>query len=320
MEKDRMIKPLSPSVPIRVTKGSRMKAIATIPVALLVLLLLFCPVLGWAGSEPPVQIRAIPKDLMPPPMTETVPGPGRRVKRITREYQGTDVYHTLYLPTDWQPGKRLPVIVEYAGNGPYHNEHGDQCSGRVEDCCLGYGMSAGRGFIWVCLPYISKDRQRNQRQWWGDVEATVAYCKTVIPRICRTYGGDTSALFLAGFSRGAIACNFIGLHDDEIAALWRGFICHSHYDGVRRWNYQGSDRQAAALRLNRLNNRPQFISHELSVAETRHYLAQVCPQGNFNFQVIPFVNHTDTWVLRDIPARRALRHWLNNILIPWAEH
>lgn len=305
---------LSPNLSIWGTRGPWTKTIVTIPVALLVLMPAFSPVLTWAGSEPPAQIRAIPQDLMPPPMTETVPGPGRRVKGIAREYRGTDVHHTLYLPTDWQPGKRFPVIVEYAGNGPYSNEHGGTCSGRVEDCCLGYGMSAGRGFIWVCLPYISKDRQRNQRQWWGDIEATVAYCKIVIPRICSSYGGDTSALLLAGFSRGAIACNFIGLHDEEIAALWRGFVCHSHYDGVRKWDYQGSDRRAAALRLKRLNNRPQFISHELSVKETRDYLSQAYPQGNFRFQVIPFVNHTDTWVLRDIPARRALRQWLNNIL------
>lgn len=70
----------------------------------------------------------------------------------------------------------------------------------------------------------------------------------------------------------SIACNYIGLHDDEIAALWRGFICHSHYDGVRKWDYAGSDRQSAAIRLGRLRDRPQFISHETSVETARGYL------------------------------------------------
>jgi hypothetical protein len=46
-------------------------------------------------------------------------------------------------------------------------------------------------------------------------------------------------VFIAGFSRGAIACNFIGLRDDEIASLWCGFVVHSHYEGVRDW--PGSD-------------------------------------------------------------------------------
>jgi hypothetical protein len=141
------------------------------------------------------------------------------------------------------------------------------------------------------------------------VEATVEYCKKTVRRICDEYGGDSSAIFLAGFSRGAIACNYIGLHDDEIASLWRGFICHSHYDGVRNWGYAGSDRKAAAVRLKRLGTRPQWISHESSVDETRNYLKRAHPDGNFTFQAMPFADHTDDWVLRDIPQRTAVRKW-----------
>ena len=267
-----------------------------------------------AHAEEATDIRTVRQDLTTPRMTEEEPAPGKRVKRVAAEYKGTEVYHALYLPTDWRKGKLYPVIVEYAGNGPYRNRFGDVCTGKVADCNLGYGISGGKGFIWVCLPYISKDRKRNQLQWWGDLEATVEYCKTVVPRICREYGGDPSTVFLAGFSRGAIACNFIGLHDDQIASLWRGFICHSHYDGVRKWRYPGSDRKSAAERLRRLKNRPQFISHEVSVDETRRYLKKACPEGNFAFAALPFRNHTDSWVLRDIPQRKAVREWLQNIL------
>ena len=35
-----------------------------------------------------------------------------------------------------------------------------------------------------------------------------------VPWVCENFGGDTEKVFLCGFSRG-IACNFIGLHDDE---------------------------------------------------------------------------------------------------------
>ncbi|MHC4200692.1 MAG: hypothetical protein ACYSU0_11930, partial [Planctomycetota bacterium] len=131
---------------------------------------------------------------------------------------------------------------------------------------------------------------------------------------CRDYGGDPAAVLIAGFSRGAIACNFIGLHDDEIAGLWRGFIAHSHYDGVRKWRYPGSDRRSAAERLKRLRGRPQFVSHEGSVEATRKYLEGTRTDGAFTFLALPYRNHTDSWVLRDIPERKALREWVGRVL------
>jgi hypothetical protein len=265
------------------------------------------------GKDLP-DISTVPQDLETPAMKRAGPVPGKRVRMVAPDYRGTDVYHSLYLPTDWQKGKKYPVIVEYAGNGPFRNRHGDICTGRVEDCNLGYGISGGKGFIWVCLPYISKDLKHNQRQWWGDLEATVEYCKAVVPIICKEYGGDANAVFLTGFSRGSIACNYIGLHDDDIANMWKGFICHSHYDGVRKWNYPGSDRASAARRLDRLKNRPQFISHEGSVAETQQYLEKAHLKGNFTFKSLPYRNHTDAWVLRDIPERHAVREWFSKVL------
>ena len=59
----------------------------------------------------------------------------------------------------------------------------------------------------MCMPFVDAKTRRNATTWWGDVEATVAYCKATVERICSEHGGDRSALFLAGFSRGAIACN-----------------------------------------------------------------------------------------------------------------
>jgi hypothetical protein len=259
-------------------------------------------------------VRSVPQDLHLPRMVKGAPAPGKRVRQVAAAYHGTAVYHTLYLPTDWVRGRSYPVIVEYAGNGPYKNTFGDICSGRVEDCCLGYGISGGEGFIWVCLPYVSPDHQHNQLEWWGDTRATVAYCRTVIPQVCTAYGGDLDTVFIAGFSRGAIACNYIGLHDDEIAGLWLGFIAHSHYDGVRTWNYAGSERHAAEVRLGRLKGRAQFISHEGSVEQTEQFLKEADADGMFTFQAIPYRNHTDTWVLRDIPERRIVREWVREVL------
>ena len=255
-----------------------------------------------------IHIDNVPRDLTTPLAADVAPAPGRRIRQINRDYAGSGVYHLLYLPTDWQEGGTYPVIVEYAGNR-YKTS-----PGTVEGSNLGYGISAGRGIIWVCMPFVDTNRMENALNWWGNVNATVDYCGHTVERVCMEYGGDSENVFLAGFSRGAIACNFIGLHDDEIAALWRGFICHSHYDGVQKWPYAGCDRKSAARRLERLGERPQFISHENSVEATRGYLTEALPSGRFTFLSLPFPEHTDTWVLRDIPERKVLRDWFTNAL------
>ena len=83
---------------------------------------------------------------------------------------------------------------------------------------------------------------------------------------------------------------------------------------MRTWGYEGDDRPSARNRLQRLGGRPQFISHEGSVDPTAHYLSQTGVRGNFTFLTLPYRNHTDAWVLRDIPERKALRGWLRGVL------
>jgi len=270
--------------------------------------ILIIAVMLHASSLGANNVESVRPDLVTPSVTDNAPAPDKRVRQINKSYAGTKVHHLLYLPTDWIKGEKYPVIVEYAGN------KWKTSPGTVEGSNLGYGISGGKGVIWICMPFVDKKNQSNAATWWGDVDATVEYCKKTVNRICTEYGGDSSNVFIAGFSRGAIACNYIGLHDDEIAALWRGFICHSHYDGVRKWTHAGSDRKSAAARLRRLGERPQFISHERSIDETKIYLKSAYPSGNFTFQALAFSNHTDTWVLRDIPDRKVIRDWFNLVL------
>jgi hypothetical protein len=261
-------------------------------------------------------LSTVPEDLAIPPLTIVQPGAGNRVSQTTSGWEGTKVHHILYLPTDWQPNQKLPVIVEYAGNGNYKNKYGDISEGIVEGSRLGYGMSAGKGFIWICMPYVQVlEGKSNATVWWGDVEETKRYCLATVRDVCTRFGGDAEKVILCGFSRGSIGCNFIGLHDDEISKLWRGFVCHSHYDGViEKWPYRGADRASALVRLKRLNGRPQFISHEVSAAATEEYLKATNILGNFTFVPIPYRNHSDAWVLRDIPERRKLREWLTKVI------
>jgi len=265
------------------------------------------------GAEPLRDIRDVATDLVVPQMTAAEPAPGKRVRRQLPEFSGTELFHALYLPTNWERGKRHAVICEYSGNGPYRNQLGDTNSGQLEDCNLGYGASAGRDFIWVCLPFVDPVKKQQVRQWWGDADATVAYCQAAVRHVCDTWGGDPDRLVLSGFSRGAIACNYIGLRNDEIAKLWKCMIVHSHYDGVRRWPYADSDRDSALIRLRRLAGRPQFITHEGTLDDTRKFLqdSQIGQiEESLTLVALPFPNHTDGWVLRPLAERDQLRKWL----------
>jgi hypothetical protein len=265
-------------------------------------------------------ISLIKPDLVLPSLTKGVPTPGKRVKQTHPDWKDTEVYHVIYLPKDWQADKRYPLIIEYAGNGPYKNRFGDVSTGHPEGSKMGYGISGGTGFIWVCIPYLNNAGTANVIKWWGnapkyDPKPTLDYCKKVVPWVCANYGGEVKSVILCGFSRGAIACNYLGLHDDAISKLWRAFIPYSHYDGVRRWSYPGSDRESALVRLRRLGNRPQFICQEGSgVAATQNYLNGTGVKGRFAFHPTGFQNHNDAWLFRPSTARQEMRKWLEKSL------
>jgi hypothetical protein len=234
------------------------------------------------------------------------------VKIQLREWANSSLFHVVYLPKDWEPGKRYPVIAEYPGNGGFSNRLGDRSTGRVEDCKLGFGISGGQGFIWVSLPFVDSKSKTHALNWWGDPDATAKYCREAVAQICDRFGGDPDAVILTGFSRGAIATSYIGLRDDETSKMWRAIIAHSHFDGVRKWNYEDSDADSARRRLKRLHGRPLFVTHEASVEDTAIFLKSAGITATS--RALPFPNHTDEWVLKDIPERAEVRRWLADVL------
>ncbi|CAZ97741.1 alpha/beta hydrolase [Zobellia galactanivorans] len=271
-----------------------------------------------AQKDTPVRlpdIASFDQDLFVPDITQGPPEAGKRVRQTLASYQNTEVYHLLYLPSNYKEGKKYPVIVEYPGNGPYTSAAGDLSTGQVDGCNLGYGLSEGKDFIWVSMPFISVDGQENQKWWWGDIEASKKYCMDAVKEVCDKYGGDASKVVLAGFSRGAIAVNYIGLRDDEISPLWKAFIVNSHYDGLKTWDYPNSDKASALERLKRLNGRPQFICAEgHGTSKSKNYLAHSGIQGNFTFMDIPIKNHTNTWPLYQLKERKIIRAWLSEVI------
>jgi hypothetical protein len=164
-----------------------------------------------------------------PAVEDLAPAPGKRVRYRPSGDESTGIYSVLNLPQDWQPSKSYPVIVEYPGNiflGP-------QCysTGLPDQCVIGYGISKGQGAICLGLPFIDRAAGKIAENAWGNAEDTADYAVRMVEEVCTKYGGDTANIVLTGFSRGAIACGYIGLRNERIAALWKGFHACQHYDG-----------------------------------------------------------------------------------------
>jgi len=267
--------------------------------------------------------------LQRPSLNDGPPAAGKWVKVTPPEYAGTDVFHVVYLPKRWKKsGEVIPIIFEYTGN--YHPQSGS--TGEPEDASLGFYLSGGE-YIWVSLPYISNDHKDNAVTWWGDEKATVQYAKLNVPRIIEEFGADPDAVFLCGFSRGAIGVNYIGLHDDEIAKLWTAFISHDHFDGVKAWGFPGGSplrkyREGAVTRLKRVGNRPYLVSHNGVGYGAKAFIESTLSEtDNFEFlypntreilgdfpNEIAKTGHTDRWALKPSDARTTTWAWMNGVV------
>jgi hypothetical protein len=295
-------------------RGLMMGRRAVPPLVATALLLTVCRVLPAQAEFP--DLGSIAADISVPRAEETAAAAGRRTF-VRLDDQKPEIGYVVYLPANWEPNRKWPVFVELPGNGDYQDAIGDQCSGLPEDCVMGYGLTEGRDWIWVCLPLLNGDGSAIARQWWGDAPAhdpaaTLRFWRAALADVHRRFAGDPKAVVLAGFSRGAIACNALGLHDDDTAALWAAFLPCSHYDGVRPWPFPGSDREAAERRLRRLGPRPQFICGEGDQTEaTRAYLASTSVlREQLTIVSTGFRNHSDRWTLRPCAARSKAREWL----------
>lgn len=279
---------------------------------------------NYAPAEPAIN-REI-ETLTLPPVTHEKPASGKRVSLTASVYQNTEVHHTLYLPPHWNPEwkstqQHYPLIVEFSGNqAPSLGS-----TGRIEDSALGYGLSAGQA-VWLNLPFISPDKQVNQLTWWGNEEATIAYAKKIVPQVIADYGINPDQVILCGFSRGAIAVNYIGLHDDEIASLWSAFVTHDHFDGVREWpgTKWGSPladyRKEASRRLARLKGRPYLICQNGNTNDIQKIVGDL-PKVTYLdldtpaiFKTFPNPTaihpHTDRWLLKPSSYRNQAWDWM----------
>ena len=135
------------------------------------------------GQQFPEQ-RTVAADLQTPAAVSDTAAAGRRIL-FAPDPDRPQLLCTLWLPTDWTPQRSWPVFAELPGNGGYRNAFGDECSGRAEDCSMGFGLTEGRGWIWLCLPFLNGDGSQVALTWWGQApdyqpDATLQYWQLAV--------------------------------------------------------------------------------------------------------------------------------------------
>lgn len=262
--------------------------------------------------------------LQVPVMLQEAPCAGKRVKVVPSEYFETDLYYSLYLPESWEEGGSYPVIVEYTGNK--HAATGS--TGEAKDASLGYAIAKNTNAIWLVLPYVKSDYTATT-SWWGDEQTTIDYAINSIRDVCLNYNGNSGQVFITGFSRGAIAVNYLGLYNNEIADVWRGFFSHDHYDGARAWNTYWAEwnnldayRAAAIVRMQRMKGRAALVSNNSATNHNYAISAGLEAYGTMSY-LKPDVRtaiegmdlphtHTDRWMLSQLIDAQTVFAWFND--------
>ena len=236
-----------------------------------------------------------------PVVEDSAPAPGKRVRYRLAGDETAAIYSVLNLPEDWQPGKKYPVIVEYPGNIFF----APACysTGRPDQCVIGYGMTKGKGAICLGVPFVDRAAGRIAENGWGNADDTADYVMRMVADVCTKFGGDRENVVLTGFSRGAIACGYIGLRNDRIAALWKGFHACQHYDGDG-WNgatLPGAIERAARFKgkgVFQTDNSQENFQPVMDVMKTKVTWAQ----SGLGF-------HSTAMFLDDRPSTQQLREW-----------
>lgn len=256
------------------------------------------------GFEPP---WSPPADRVAvPAVTDEDPAAGRRVRyRLNGDAAGGP-YAVLHLPEDWRPGAILPLIVEYPGNIFF--VPGCYSTGLPDQCVIGAGITRGRGAICLALPFVDRAAGVIAEGGWGVPDDTASYAVAMVEQVCREFGADRANIVLTGFSRGALACGFIGLRNDRIAALWKGFHACQHYDGDG-WN--GATEEGALVRARRFRGRAVFQTDNSRVKFQTVMDAMRVP---VTWADSGLRAHATAMFLDDRPSTEQLRRWFRELV------
>ena len=175
-------------------------------------------------------------------------------------------------------------------------------------CVIGAGMTRGRGAICLALPFVDRTSGVIAEGGWGVPDDTAAYAVAMVERVIREFGADPANVVLTGFSRGALACGFIGLRDDRIAALWKGFHACQHYDGDG-WN--GATEAGALERARRFRGRAVFQTDNPRDRLAPFTEAMRAPT---EFVASGLGAHACSMFLDDRDSTQRLRRWFDEVI------
>jgi hypothetical protein len=167
-----------------------------------------------AGAKP------YPKDV--PAVVEGAPEPGIRVRVYLEAYP--HAYYVLYLPYNFDDKLAHPLIFESPANPTRLDPWG-----YPEETVLGFGLSEGYDFIWVSVPFVDEGGHMIKFVWGNSPETTVNFWLAVLNDLDKRFTIDKK--IIAGFSRGAVSCSYIGNFNEEISNKWDGYFAHAHFDG-----------------------------------------------------------------------------------------
>lgn len=236
-----------------------------------------------------------------PTAEDSQPAPGKRVRYCLAGDQRSEIYTILNLPEDWHPGIKYPVIIEFPGNVFYASAC--YSTGLPEQCVIGYGITRGKGAICAGVPFVDSAIAKPVENGWGNADHTAEYAMRVVDEICRKFGGDPENVLLTGFSRGAIACGYIGLRHEAIAALWKGFHACQHYDGDG-WN--GATLEGAIERAERFRGKAVFQTDN---PREKFQPVMDVMKTNVTWAISGLGFHSTSMFLDNRPSTEQLRAW-----------
>lgn len=241
-----------------------------------------------------------------PPIEDAAPTAGRRVRYRLAGDEESRIHSLLYLPQDWTAGGSFPLIVEYPGNIFF--TPGCYSTGLPDQCVIGYGMTKGKGALWLSLPFVDRAAGDIAENSWGNPDDTAEYAIRAVDEICTQFGGDRRNVVLTGFSRGALACGYIGLRSDRIAALWKGIHACQHYDGD---GWHGATMDGALERARRFRGRSVFQTDN---SEKFFRPVMEAMSAEFTFVKSGLGSHATAMFLDDRPSTQQLQKWFSDLV------